>query len=284
MTAFPVLASQAYVTFVGPLLHRGANPTAHIAEVRYPVQHAPVLSAVKFMPADGRAACNEAISWLLLRSAGVTVPQHAALVLLTDARARSTLRRLDSRLQLLPHLVHAKRVVAWCAQMQASHSLRVLFAGLERDHRFVRALCTTQGAALAALDEALYQLDRNHGNLLYDGPTRLVAIDHEQALANHPWHLSAPPHPQPLCATVESLFTAHQSLQISTDQFQTALRGIADAAKGHAPALQACREQLEALVKRLYGDPDGAISSRVLSFIMRRTAAHWMHDRLGVLG
>lgn len=47
--AFPLLGDAAYVTYVGALAHRGANPTTHLAEVRYPVQTAPVVSVVKLL-------------------------------------------------------------------------------------------------------------------------------------------------------------------------------------------------------------------------------------------
>lgn len=42
----------------------GANQTRHIAELRYPVQPAPVLSVVKFLEPNCLAASNEAIAWM----------------------------------------------------------------------------------------------------------------------------------------------------------------------------------------------------------------------------
>lgn len=33
--AFPLLGDPDYITFIGPLTHRGANATSHLAEIRY---------------------------------------------------------------------------------------------------------------------------------------------------------------------------------------------------------------------------------------------------------
>lgn len=165
-TPFPLLGDSHYGAFVGPLSHRGgANPSTHIATVRYPVQTAPIISVVKLMPADGLRACNEALAWLFLRANGVRVARNAAILSLTEAKAVKVLGR-----KLVPKtLVHDKHVLAWAAQQFDYRSIQALFSGSMADERWLDMLQTVEGAAIAAFDETFLNVDRNPGNVLCFG-------------------------------------------------------------------------------------------------------------------
>lgn len=45
------------------------------------------------MQPDGPCACNEAISWLFLRAAGLSAPKHAAILVLSQDKAVQVLGR-----------------------------------------------------------------------------------------------------------------------------------------------------------------------------------------------
>lgn len=281
MAAFPVLSEAAYVDYLGHLQHRGANATTHLALIRYPVQAAPMASVVKYMPADGLKACNEALAWLFLRAAGVRTPPYAALIVLSEAKARRVLGR---RTRLPDCLISSGMVLAWAAQQQPALSIRALFKGAAADDRWLKALCTFEGAALAAFDEAFLNMDRNTGNVLYASPEQFLAIDHEQLFGLHDWVQSAPRSTTISSDSLRTLRAGAAQRRISTQQHDTALSRMVAAAQRHGAALQACQAQMTALLLQLYPDRGAAVAAGVLSFAAERTLEHWMSERLGVVG
>lgn len=281
MAAFPVLNEAAYVDFLGHLRHRGANATTHLALIRYPVQAAPMASIVKYMPADGLKACNEALAWLFLRAAGVRTPPHAALLVLSEAKARRVLGR---RAPLPECLVSSGMVLAWASQQQPAISIRALFQGTAADDRWLKALCTFEGAAVAAFDEAFLNMDRNTGNVLYASPEQFFAIDHEQLFGLHDWVQSAPRSSTINSDSLRTLSAGAAQRRITTQQHENALSRMVAAAQRHGPALRACQGQMIDLLIQLYPARGADVAAGVLSFAAERTLEHWMSERLGVVG
>lgn len=277
---FPILSDQHYTSYVGPLTHKGgANPSTHIATVRYPVQTAPIISVVKLLPADGLRACNEALAWLFLRSAGVRVPRNAALLSLTEAKAVQVLGR-----KLVPaSLVHDKHVLAWAAQQFDFKSIQALFGGSASNERWLAMLQTVEGAAIAAFDETFLNIDRNPGNVLYANPDAGIAIDHELCFGSQNWLKGNLSH---LAMDGDSLRTVRRAVsgnKLSRTTMGEIFNAMVLHGQRHGEALRACESHLADFLGRVYPSDAHQLCPRVLSFVAERTAQRWMEERLGVL-
>ncbi len=277
--SFPVLSDSAYVDYVGDMSTKGANSTTHLASIRYPVQRAPVISVVKLMPTDGLAWCNEAIGWLFQRAAGMMHPRQAALLQMTERKARSVLapRRLPAALFENGH------ALAWAAEQLPYKSLQVLFAGQNAEARWLQCLCTVQGAAIAAFDEAFLNIDRNLGNVLFARGPVVVAIDHEQICGLQNWQ-TGPISPQGLQSdSLGRLQRALQGRQLPIAAYEQARNQMVHHADKHAAALNACQSEITDLLVKIFQDAGRQKAERVLSFLQVRTMRDWMADRLGAV-
>ncbi len=277
--AFPLLGDAAYVTYVGALAHRGANPTTHLAEVRYPVQTAPVVSVVKLLDPNGLCACNEAMAWLFLRAAGVPAPRHAAILTLSEAKAIKALGKKT----IHPELVHQGFVLAWASKKLDFSSIKALFAGTAGADRWLTALCTAEGLAIAAFDEVFLNIDRNPGNVLYISKDSFVPIDHELCFGMQDWTRNNLAHHPADGDSLRRLRQAQAGGTMARATFEQALNRMAYHAESHAQALRACRGQITQLLQQIYPQQADEMSTRVLSFIAERTAQQWIKDRLGVI-
>ncbi len=54
-------------------------------------------------------------------------------------------------------------------------------------------------------------------------------------------------------------------------------------AEKHASVLEECSGQIAELLARVYPYEGKQLAARVLSFLVERTAQHWIKDRLGVV-
>lgn len=277
--AFPLLGDPDYITYVGALSHRGANATSHLAEIRYPVQKAPIISVVKLLHPSGLAACNEAMAWLFLRAAGVPAPRNAALVTLSEAKAVKIL----GRRAIDPAIVHEGHVLAWAAKKLEFGSIRALFAGTKGDARWLAVLRTLEGAAIAAFDEAFLNIDRNIGNVLFIGKDACVPIDHEQAFGMQDWVNGELLHLPQDGDSLRALKAARAGGKLSLSAFNETLNRMVFHAEKHGDALQACSAHIADLLDRVYADRAEEMTGRVLSFVAARTAQQWVKERLGVL-
>ncbi|MBQ0917239.1 hypothetical protein KBW71_02180 [Hydrogenophaga aromaticivorans] len=275
---FPLLRDADYMGYVGPIHARGWNPSTHLAEVRYPIQRAPVVSVVKLLPPDGLAACNEAISWLFLRAAGIQAPGHAGIMVLSQAKLKKA-----CNLKAPDGYAQDGMVLAWASQQLAFQSIQALFAGTDRDERWLKVVCTLQGAALAAFDETFLNCDRNHGNILYLGPDSCAAIDHEAIFAHHRWLDTDIPHLSLHSDTYRRLVAGQKSGKIRLQDLETTLNRMVAHAEKHAAALAVCKSSIQQLLSDVYPEKHSEMTSRVLSFIAARTAQNWMNTRLGVV-
>lgn len=277
--AFPLLGDAAYVTYVGAMQHRGANATTHLAEIRYPAQTAPVISVVKLLHPSGLGACNEAMAWAFLRAAGVPAPRHAAILTLSEAKAVKIL----GRKAIHASLAHQGHVLAWAAKKMDFHSIKAVFAGTKGDSRWLAALRTVEGAAIAAFDEAFLNIDRNTGNVLYIGKDSFIPIDHELSFGMQDWIAGDLLHLPTDGDSLRTLKEARANGKISIATFSQAMNHMAFHAEKHADALAACKAQIAYLLQQVYPDEANRLTPRVLSFIAARTAQHWIKERLGVM-
>lgn len=280
MSAFPILVDADYFGYLAPISHRGANESTHIADIRYPVQRAPVKSVVKLLPPGGLQACNEAISWLVLRAIGIPSPKMAALLLISEKKAKAV---LGSRI-VNSEFVHDGYVMAWASQLQESRSIRALFAGSAADEKWLAVLKTEAGAKLAAFDEWLHNRDRNTGNVLYAGDGSCLAIDHEQVFNFQNWHAAELQHAEEFGDSLRVLDRAQRGNKLKPDEWKGITNAMIHHSHGHAEALNVCRQQVEELLLRVYSAESGTkFSERILNFISARCTDHWMQQRVGAL-
>ena len=275
-----MLGHTAYGTYLGPLSHKGgANKTTHLAEIRYPVQAAPIASVVKLMPPDGLAACNEALAWLFLRAGGFSAPTNAAILVLPEAKIVEILGR-----KLVPkQWVHQGKVVAWAARQLDFKSIQAVFAGTNADAKWLEVLRTVEGAAIAAFDEAFLNIDRNTGNMLFVSNSNCVPIDHELCFATQNWLAGELHHLDMDGDSLRVLRAAVLGGKVPANELHTAYNRMVFHAQKHAEALQACEAHMQTLLETLYPSQASELAPRVLSFVTERTALRWMEERLGVV-
>jgi hypothetical protein len=276
---FPVLSDPAYVTYIGSLTFKGGtNQSTHIAEIRYPVQNAPVLSVVKLLPPDGLAACNEALAWLFLRAAGIPSPRTASLLTLTEKKIVAIL----GRKHVPQNLVSNGYVRAWAAEQLDFKSIQAHFAGSKSEVCWLKLLQTTQGAAIAAFDEAFFNTDRNTGNILFSGDERCIPIDHEHCFGQQNWQTEELQQSSLNGDSIRLLKNGVQTGKIRDTELQHTYGNIVFHAEKHAASLQACKGHMTELLCRVYPGNGNLLAQRVLSFVTERTTQLWMNDRLGV--
>lgn len=279
MSHFPVLPENAYVSHLGPLSHRGANASTHIAEVRYPVQSAPVISVVKLMQPDGLRACNEAISWLFLRAAGISAPRHAAILVLSHAKAIQVLGRNG----VPAEWVSNGHVLAWASQKLDFGSIQALFAGSEADLKWLEVLRSAKGAAIAAFDEMFFNIDRNTGNVLFTRGGACVPIDHEMVFGHQNWLSENLQHSSAPGDSMRVLMRARDGRKLPQSEFQSVCSHMVLLAHQHEGALRACQDEIRNLLAHMYPKQALELASRILSFVGERAAQQWLQDRLGVI-
>lgn len=258
--------------------HRGANISTHLAEVRYPVQSAPVISVVKFMQPDGIRACNEAISWLFLRAAGISAPKQAAILVMSHAKVVQAVGR-----QCVPEeWVHQGHVLAWASQKLEFESIQALFAGSEADVKWLEVLRSARGAAIAAFDELFFNIDRNTGNVLFTRSGACVPVDHEMVFGQQNWLTGDLQHLPSLGDSMRFLTRARDARKLPQAEFDKMRNHIVHVAQAHEGALSACQDEISHLIAHVYPKQATELGRRVLSFVGVRAKQHWLQDRLGV--
>lgn len=280
MSSFPILGDADYLGYLASIDHRGANASTHIADIRYPVQRAPVRSVVKLLPPSGLQACNEAISWLVLRAIGVPSPRMAALLVLSEKKAKAVLgARIVSN-----EFVQDGHVMAWAAQWQDSRSIRALFAGSVADDKWLSVLKTEVGSQLAAFDEWLHNRDRNTGNVLYAGDGSCIAIDHEQVFNFQNWHAADLQHAAEYGDSLRILDRAQRGNKLKPEEWRYITNAMIHHSQAHSEALNVCRQQVEELLLKVYQAEFGAkFAERIFKFISVRCSDQWMQQRVGAL-
>lgn len=276
---FPILGEGSYAGYLSPLPQLGANPTAHVAEVRYPVQHAPVPSVVKLLQPTATGLGNEGLAWLFLRGAGVVQPPKAAILVMSERKAAAV---LESPKLVKPY-VHGKRVFAWASEQLNYRSISALFVGTKGDKKWARLMCTVEGSAIAAFDEAFYNTDRNNGNVLYVNDDACIPIDHEALFGLHDWTTS-PIAPTTIEShTLRELRACHKKRYLSGAQMANLFNHMAHHAEKHSHTLAAVQQDMCQLLRQLHGDKSATVVTHVLSFLTARTAQNWMNQRVGVM-
>jgi len=280
MSRFPVLDDHAYVSYLQPLSFLGANQTTHLAEIRFPVQTAPIVSVVKILSPSLLTVCNEAISWLFLRAAGFPAPKNAALLALTEKKAKAILGSKMIHKELVDH----GHVVAWASQKLDFSSIRALFSGTKADSKWLKLLATVQGAQIAAFDEVFLNRDRNTGNVLYTGKDLCVPIDHEHIFDYQDWiasDLSVSDRSE--SDTLILLKNAVKRGQFQGGAYEDVLGRMVHFSHTHQNALDACRLQILHLLEDTFPNQHEVMGERVLSFVAERTSQGWMESKLGLV-
>ncbi len=276
---FPILGDDSYTGYLSPLAQLGANPTTHVAEVRYPVQHAPVASVVKLLPTSGTFIGNEGLAWLFLRGAGVPQPPKAAVLVLSERKATDAL----GSAKLVKPYVSNKRVLAWASERLNHRSISAVFAGTKGDRKWARLMCTVEGSAIAAFDEAFYNIDRNNGNVLYVNDESCLPIDNETLFGLHDWTAGPIPSTVIESHTLREIRACHKKRYLSTSQMASMYNHIAHHAEKHSHVLATVQQDMAQLLGQLYGPKSAKMMGHVLSFLAARTAQNWMNQRVGVL-
>lgn len=276
---FPLLCDKSYVSFIQRLDGLGANQTTHIAEIRYPVQTAPIMSVVKLMHPNCLNASNEAIAWLFLRAAGFAAPKNAAMIALTEKKAVSVL----GRKAIYPGLIDNGYVIAWASEKLDFKSIKAYFTGSRADQEWAQLLNTMQGAQIAAFDEVFLNADRNTGNVLYAGRNSCIPIDHEHIFDHQDWIGGDIVSVDRDSDSMRVLKRAYQSGALNIKTFDETKNKMVHYAQQHASALAACKVEITNLIAKLFGTNSSILEERVLRFATERTAMHWMEDRLGVM-
>lgn len=276
---FPILGDEGYAGYLAPLTHTGSNPTTHVAEVRYPVQHAPVASVVKLLHPSRPNLCNEGLAWLFLRGAGVAQPPKAAILVLSETKAVDAV----APKKLIKPYVTKKRVLAWASERLNHRSIAALFSGTKGDRKWAKLMCTVEGSAIAAFDEAFYNIDRNNGNLLFVDDHSCMAIDNETLFGLHDWTAGPIPATTLESHTLREIKACHSRKVISTLEMAKIYNQIAHHAEAHSNVLAAVQQDMTHLIKQLYGKKSDVMAGHVLSFLTARTAQNWMNQRVGVM-
>lgn len=280
MSSFPLLDDSAYVSYVERLSCWGANQTTHLAEIRYPVQSAPIVSVVKILSPSMLNVCNEAVAWLFLRAAGFSAPKNAAIVKLSEKKAKAI---LGTKL-VTKDLVSNGYVVAWASKQLDFSSIKALFAGTRADAEWLKVLQTLHGAQIAAFDEVFLNRDRNTGNVLFSGKDTCIPIDHEHVFDYQDWirsDLNVSPNAE--SDTLSFLKTSFKKGVLQVDAFQEVMNRMVHYSHNHQIALEACKDQVFQLLEATFPEEFEEMSDRIFSFVAERTAQHWMETKLGIV-
>jgi len=280
MSSFPLLDDSAYVSYVQRLSGWGANQTTHLAEIRYPVQSAPIVSVVKLLSPSLLNVCNEAVSWLFLRAAGFAAPKNAAILVLTEKKAKAI---LGTRL-ITKDLVHNGYVVAWASKQLDFSSIKAFFAGSRADAEWLKVLQTLHGAQIAAFDEVFLNRDRNTGNVLFSGKGECIPIDHEHVFDYQDWirsdlNVSQDAESDTLCFLKNSA----RKGTLEKNAFQDVMSKMVHYSHDHQVALEASKQQVLQLLEKTFPEDFELISERIFAFVAERTAKHWMENKLGIV-
>jgi hypothetical protein len=236
------------------------------------------MSVVKLLPPDGLAACNEALSWLFLRAVGIPSPRTSSLLTLSEKKVVDIL----GRKQVPKKLVSNGYVRAWAAEKLDFRSIQVLFAGSKSEERWLKLLQTTEGAAIAAFDEAFLNVDRNTGNVLFSGGSSCIPVDHEQCFGLQNWLKDDLQQLKLDGDSIRLLKIGVQAGKVRDTELQQTYGKIVFHAEKHQASLQACQGHMKELLCRVYPSDGILLAERVLSFVTERTVQQWMHNRLGV--
>ena len=174
-----ILPSTAWRGFRGKPSRNGLNPTTHLAIVA-DQNGAERRCFLKFIDVErSPGLLCEGLGWLLASSAGVRVPEFAAIVMVPIVE-------LSRSVDLPSWLSSYTEYPAWCVQVVDGKSVAEIhkwFFWFRRN----QCLKSNDAPVVAAFDIWTNNQDRNYGNVIRSKQGGYVAIDHEVLLHELIW-------------------------------------------------------------------------------------------------
>lgn len=277
----------SYSRYVGSLadvlkVKSGLNSTTHVASVRYGKgdKSQNILSVVKAFSYSNHFWANEAIAWILATRMGMSVPTHAALLILKAEHIVD-----DHGPELVAFAKGQKEaIVLWCTAVvrpgqQPSNVLGVNWqAGL---------LEKPFGRQLLAFDEFLGNVDRHEGNIVYlmsKGGTP-VAIDNERLGYAQNWTQAAMVHMDVLRQLSSPLLTTLKSGLSSADakrrkKYKVFLKDVTSISGGHQEVLTRSAVTITEIIEDNFKSSPHA-ADHLLSYLRERVTANAIYTRFG---
>lgn len=262
-----------YGRYNGSVTKRGANPTTHTAEVRFPGK--PALAVAKAFASTDRGWANEALAWALGHCLGVVMPPQAMLLLVAPGELAS---EKDPELVAAHSLWGTGPIVLWCAsRLDIKNPQSVLSARWEHV-----VMSKPYGRRLAAFDAWLGNCDRIAQNAPYWASKGMVAaIDHERLAFAQDWLAGVPIH--------MDRFAAHQTHLMKVIRVAVAAKKIKDTevkdlvaelsvmSAAHAGSLTSVHAEATMLIGNNFGT---AAAGHLLSFLSDRATPAFINERL----
>ncbi len=164
---------------------------------------------------------------------------------------------------------------AWCSEIVAGKAVRQV-------HKMVfflaRKACLRSKDArkIAAFDQWGDLRDRNFGNVIQSSRGGYVAIDHESLLHDLLWV------PTGRGFEERSLLVEARSA-LTPQEFQRFQVDMANAAKGHAQALDDARADLGDIIAKLIPAHAPAATQAIVQTLDQRAQSGWLSNNLGVI-
>lgn len=263
----PILGPSAWREFRGKPANAGINETTHLARI---ADESGGLHDcfVKLLPLDSPALLCEAIGWLLAKMSDVSVPAFGAIVLVPVPEL--------NKCSLLPSRFNGMDLCpAWCSEIVAGKTVRQMHRLTFLLHRGA-CLRSKDARKIAAFDQWGDLRDRNFGNVIQSNKGGYVAIDHESLLHDLLWA------PTGRGFEKRSLLVEARSA-LSALEFQRFQVDMANAAKGHAQALNDARADLADIIAKIIPAHAPAATQAIVQTLDQRAQSGWLSNILGVI-
>lgn len=275
----------SYSRYVGSLsdilkVKAGLNNTTHVASVRYDDDDKSpnILSVVKAFNYSSHLWANEAVAWILANSIGVSVPTHAA-VLIVDASQISA----DHG----PELVNFAKgqtepIILWCTAVVTPGQKIVSVMGVNWHAALLEKV---NGRKLLAFDEFIGNVDRHEGNIVYlmTSGGIPVAIDNERMGYAQDWTKSSILHMDAIQDLYSPLLKTLKSGIASADlarskKFKSYATDIKAISSGHEIVLTSSSGVITAIIENNFTHAQSA-ANQLLSYLGERVKSDAIEAR-----
>lgn len=262
-----------YVRYNGSIDKRGANPTTHTAEVRFPGK--PALAVVKAFSLNNHGWANEAIAWALGNCLGVVMPPQGMLLLVAPGELAD---EKDPELVSAHNQWGTGAIVLWCAsRLDIKNPQNVWSVRWERV-----VMSKPYGRRLAAFDAWLGNCDRIAQNAPYWSNKGMVAaIDHERLAFAQDWRVGVPIHMDRLDVHQTHLMKvireAIAAKKIKAADLNDLVAELGVMSSAHEGSLTAIRAEATKLVGDNFG---AAAAGHLLTFLADRATTAFINERL----
>lgn len=263
----PILDASAWREYRGKPANSGINATTHMAKVADTTGKLRDCF-VKLLPTDTPALLCEAIGWLLARKSDLSHPAFGAIILVPveELRKCSPLPPEFNGMTLCP---------AWCSEVVSGKTVKQIHTMAFYVSR-KNCLRSKDARKIAAFDQWSDLRDRNFGNVIASANGGYVAIDHETLLHDLLWLPAGRRYVE-----WSLLNEAKSSLDAaSIKKFQV---DMANAAKGHAKALQDAKADLADIVAKIAPTNATALTLSIEQTLDQRSQPDWLSNKLGVI-